>query len=92
VTRHRPVKGDVVKTLGLFGLLSLLSIVACGRIEGAPGDAAQGPDRSVTLPAPAAMEGSGDVPARISEYVFLHQTRYENIPVLSVAGMTTCPE
>lgn len=86
------MKGDVVKALGLFGLLSLLSVAACGRIGGAPSEAAQSPDRPVTMPAPVAMEGSGELPARISEYVLLHQTRYESIPVLAMAGMTTCPE
>lgn len=81
-----------MKTIGLFGLLSLLSIVAYGRIASAPSEAAQSPDRSVTGPAPVAMEGSGNLPAGLSEYVFLHQTLYENIPVNAMAGVTACPE
>ena len=83
-----------MKTVGLFGLLSLLSILAYSRIASAPSEAAQGPDRSVTMPAPVAMagEGSGVLPATLSEYVFLHQTRHENIAVRAMAGVTTCPE
>jgi len=81
-----------MKTIGLFGLLSLLSILAYSRIASAPSEAAQGPDRSVTMPAPVAMEGSGNLPAGLTEYVFLHQTRHENIPVHAMAGVKTCPE
>jgi len=82
----------VVKTIGLFGLLSLLSIVAYSRIASAPSEAAPGPDRSVTHPAPVAMAGSGDLPAGLSEYVFLHRTRHENIPVHAMAGVQACTE
>jgi hypothetical protein len=85
-------KGDVVKTIGLFGLLSLLSILAYSRIASAPSEAAQGPDRSVTMLAPVAMEGGGTLPARLSEYVFLHQNRQEIILVRAVADVKACPD
>ena len=81
-----------MKTIRLFGWLSLLSMAACGRIEGAPSEVVQNPDRSVTLPAPAVMDGSGKLPVRISEYVFLHHARYENIPAHAMAGVKSCPE
>jgi hypothetical protein len=76
----------------MFGWLSLLSMVACGRIEGAPSEVVQNPGHSVTLPAPAGMGGGGKLPAGISEYVFLHHARYENIPVHALAGAKSCPE
>ena len=79
----------VVTLAGTFGLL--LSIVACGRVGGAPNEVAQSPDRSVTLPAPLAMEGNGELSARLSEYVFLHKSRHENAPVHVMAVLKTCP-
>ena len=81
-----------MKTIGLFGLLSLLSILAYSRIASAPGEAAQGPDRSVTMLAPVAVEGRGNLPARLSEYVFLHQTRHESIPVRALADVKACSD
>lgn len=90
--RQSAVKGSVVKTIGLFGLLCLLSILAYSRIASAPSEAAQASDRSVTMRAPVAMVGSGNLPAGLSEYVFLHQTRYESIPVHAMAGVKACPE
>lgn len=80
----------VVTLTGLFGLLSLLSIAACGRLEGAPGEAAEGPDRVVTFQAPVAMQGSGDLPAMLSGYVSLHKIHHENVLVHGMAGMETC--
>ncbi len=81
-----------MKKIGLFGLLFLLSILAYSRIASAPSEAAQGPHRSVPLPAPAAMEGGGNLPAGLSEYVFLHQARHEIYPVHAMAGVKACPE
>ena len=90
--RQRAVKGGVVKTIGLFGLVSVLSILAYSRIASAPSEAAQGPVRSVTLPAPVAIEGSGNLPARLSEYVFLHRNRQEIILVGAMADVKACPD
>ena len=81
-----------MKTIKLFGFLFLLSILAYSRIASAPSEAAQGPDRSVTMPVPAVMGGSGNMPAGLSEYVFLHQTRNEGIPVHTMAGVKACTE
>ena len=81
-----------MKTIGLFGLSLLLSILAYSRISSAPSEAAQGPDRSVTLPAPVAIEGNAGLPAGLSEYVFLHHARHENVPVHAMAGVTTCSQ
>jgi hypothetical protein len=81
-----------VKTIVLFGLLSLLSILAYSRIASAPSEAAQGPDRSVTMLAPVAVEGSGNLPARLSEYVFMHQNRNESIPVHGMADVKACSD
>jgi hypothetical protein len=82
----------VVKKIGLFGLLFLLSILAYSRIASAPSAAAQGPLQSVPQTAPAAMEGGDTFPAGLSEYVFLHQARHDINPVHSMAGVKTCPE
>jgi len=89
---RRAVKGGVVKTIGLLGLSLLLSILAYSRIASAPSEAAQGPDRSVTLPAPVAMEGDGNLGLMLSEYVFLHQSRHESIPVRAMADVKACPD
>lgn len=81
-----------MKAIGLFGLLSLLSILAYGRIASAPSEAAQGPDRSVTLPAPVAMEGDGNLSVMLSEHVFLHQSHHESIPVRAMGDVRGCPD
>jgi hypothetical protein len=36
------------------------------------------------------MEGRDNLPAGLSEYVFLHQTRGENIPVHVMASVKAC--
>ena len=81
-----------MKTTVLLGMMSLLLIVAYNNVGGAPRAAAQSPDQPVTLAALADAESSGQLPARLSEYLFLHQTRYENLPVHAMAGMKACPE
>jgi len=71
-----------VKTSWLLGLLSFLLLFAGNQeIAGGPGA-----NRSV------AMEGGGNLPARLSEYVFLHQARHEGILAHAMTGVTTCPE
>ncbi len=85
-------EGGVVKTIGLLGLLSLMLMVAYSKVAGAPSEAAQSPDQSVTMPAPAVMGNSSNLPAGLSEYVFFHQTRHESIPVHTMAGAPICPE
>jgi hypothetical protein len=74
----------IMKLTGLSGLLSLLSIVACS--GGAPAEA-------VTAPEPVAPQVllTIDLPARLSEYVFLHRNREESAPLHVMAGMSTCP-
>jgi hypothetical protein len=79
-----------MKTTWLIGLLSLLLMAVYGKVAGGPSEAAQSPNQPATMAAPAAMEGSGELPAKLSEYVFLHQTRDENIPVHVMAGVKAC--
>lgn len=81
-----------MKTLWLFALLLSLSLVAYIQIVGVPSEAAQSPGRPGAMPEPAAVEGSGNLPAGYSEYAFLHQTRLESIPVHAMTGVKTCPE
>jgi len=78
--------------LWTIGSISLLLIVAYSNFGGAPRAAAQNAERSVIMRVAADL-GTGDkLPPRLSEYLFLHQTRYENLPVHSMAGMKSCPE
>jgi hypothetical protein len=42
--------------------------------------------------APVAVEGSGNLPARLSEYVFMHQNRNESIPVHGMADVKACSD
>lgn len=80
-----------MKTAWLMGLLSLLLMAVYGKVAGGLGEAAQSPKRPATVPARAAIEGSDNkLPAGLSEYVFLHQTRDENIPVHAMAGVKAC--
>lgn len=81
-----------MKTIWLVGLLSLLLIVAANKVEGDPSAAARNPDGSITLPVPVAMGSNGNLPAGLSEYVFLHQARFESIPIHAMAGVKACPE
>jgi hypothetical protein len=83
-----------VTLIALSRWLLLLSIVACSSPEGAPREAAQGPERLVTLPAPVVMEGSDDLPARLSEYALLHQeaARDRDIPLHLMSAAAICPE
>jgi len=85
------VKGGSVKSIGLLGLLFVLLMVAYSKVEGGPGEAAQGPDRPVALAALPDTESSGRVPERLSEYLFLHQSRDENLPVHTMASVKACP-
>jgi hypothetical protein len=76
-----------VKTIWLFALLALLLTIGYGKVVGGQDDA----DHFVAL-AEVAMGNSSEFPARLSEYVFLHQTRDESHPVHSMAGKKSCPE
>lgn len=79
-----------MKTTVLLGMISVMLIVAYDNVGGAPRAAAQGVERLAVLQAPA--DTASKLPERLSEYLFLHQTRYENLPVHAMAGMKACPE
>lgn len=79
-----------MKTIWLLGLLSLLWMAAFNNGAGGPSVAAHSSNQPVTMPAPAAMEGSDNLPAGLSEYVLLHQTRDENNFVHAMAGVKAC--
>ena len=81
-----------MKTTGLFALFSLLSMIAFHQVAGMPREEAQGPDQRGAAPEQAGMESGGKLPYPLSEYVFLHQTRDEGIPVHAMAGRKSCPE
>lgn len=75
----------------LLALLSLLLIIGYDKVAGMPRAAIAGADQPLAIPT-AAMEGGGKLPARISEYVFLHQTRHEGFVVHAMTGGKACPE
>jgi hypothetical protein len=81
----------VKKTMWLLALLSLLLIVGYDKVAGTPRGAIAGADQPLAIPA-AAPKGGGKLPARYSEYVFLHQTRDESLAVHAMAGGKACPE
>lgn len=74
----------------MLGLLLLL--IAAFKVAGTPREAAQYPNAPITLPAPAVTGSGARLPARVSEYVFWHQTRHEGIPVHAMTGVTNCPD
>lgn len=79
-----------MKTIWLLGSLFFLLTAAYNMVTGGPSEAAQSLNQPVTVPAPAAMDGSDNFPAGLSEYVFLHQTRDENNFVHAMAGVKAC--
>ena len=82
-----------MKTTVLLGMMSLLLTIAYdNNVGGAPRVAALSPDRSVTVPAQSDPGDGSRLSASLSEYLFLHQTRYENLPVNAMAGVKACPE
>ncbi len=80
-----------MKTMWLLGLLPML-MVAYNLVAGSPREASQAPGRPVAKRAPVLVKGGARLPAGLTEYMFLHQTRDENLPVHAMAGVTTCPE
>jgi len=80
------------KTMWLLALLSLLLIVGYGKVAGGRGETLPSPNRSIVPAAPAVMGSDGNLPARFSEYVFLHQTRDESLAVHAMAAGKACPE
>jgi hypothetical protein len=80
------------KALTLFGLLSLLLLVACESVTGAPGNSARSlAQPAAPVPAPTVMARSGELPANICGYMFLHQARQESLAFHTMAGVTACP-
>ena len=71
-----------MKTSGLLGLLTFLLLFAGNQ------EIAGGPSANSSV----ATERGGNLPARLSEYVFLHQARHEGILAHAMTGVTTCPE
>lgn len=86
-------KGGSVKTLALLGLVSLPLVVAYNmEVAGGASEAAQIAGRPGAMPEPALVGRGGTLPASLPDYVFLHQTLHESIPVHTMAGVKACPE
>lgn len=80
------------KAIALVGSLSLLLLVACESVTGAPGKSAPSLAQPVAAaPAPAVVAYSGELPAIICGYMFLHQVRQESLAFHAMAGVTACP-
>lgn len=75
-------EAGAMKAIWFCMLLSLLSILAYSGFS----DALSGAG------APGTPGNDAGLAARLSEYVFLHETRNERIPAKPAAGLSTCPE
>jgi hypothetical protein len=80
-----------MKSIWLLGLMSLLLTAAYNMGSAARADA-QNPERPLATPAPADTERGENLPARFSEYLFLHQTRDESFPVHAMVDVKACSE
>ena len=81
-----------MKAIWLLGLMSMLLMLAYDKVAGMPGQLSQRLDWPVAPAGPGAGEDGTALPAEISEYLFVHQTRDEILPVHAMAGVKTCPE
>ena len=82
-----------MKSIGVFGWVALLLGVAYDKVASTPRVAVAAPgDQPHAIAAAAVTENGGPLPARISEYVFLHQTRDESTAIHAMADIKACPE
>ena len=84
-----------MKTLSIYGLLSLLSVVFFSWNSAALSGVRAPSSETRAMPSIAAPSPSLDTPmganARdLSEYVFLHETRNESIPLQIAARANAC--
>lgn len=84
-----------MKTLRICGLLSLLSIVSFSWISVALSGAGKPPSGTRASPSIAALLPSLNTPAGanardLSEYVFLHETRNQSVPLRIAARSNAC--
>jgi hypothetical protein len=89
-------EGGAVKTIWAC-LFALSSIAAYFQISVALSDAgdplgAIAPDGSSGRPAPASARNDAPLAARLSEYMFLHNTRKESHQFTGAARANVCPE
>ncbi len=84
------VTGGDMKSIALVGLLSLLLIITYDALTGAPAKSAGVLGQAVPGAALAVMAHSGELPANLCEYVFLHQARQESLAFHAMAGVTAC--
>jgi hypothetical protein len=77
---------------GLCGWACLFLIVACSRTGDATVEAQQRTLGGVVQPTRVVMavKESGDAPARLADYLFLHRTLDEGLPVHVMAGINAC--
>lgn len=62
--------------------------IARGALSGGP----QNPNKSTAMPVPGSTHDDNNVTAKLSEYVFLHNTRNERISLQVAARANVCPE
>ena len=82
-----------MKTISVCVLLFLLSIGAYSQIAVAlNGGGVIASDASSGRQAPGSRPGDNQLAAGLSEYVFLHKTRNERMPLQVAAGANVCPK
>lgn len=81
-----------MKMLWMIASISLLVILTYSKVGGVPSAAAQRAEQSVTMPVAADIGTGATLTPQFSEYLFLHQTRYENLPVHAMVDVKACSE
>ena len=85
------IRGSV-KVLWVLGMLSLLLAFTYGMVAGEPGEAVKDAGPPTAMLTSVVAGDGGQVSASLTEYVFLHQNRHEDMRIHEMAGMTACPE
>ena len=79
-----------MKMLWMIASISLLLVIAYNNVRGAPREAAQNTEPPVATPVAAGIGSDDKLSPKLSEYLFLHQTRYESIPFHAMADVNAC--
>jgi hypothetical protein len=78
--------------LWVIGSITVLLIAAYNNVGGAPRAVAQGAEQLVAVPVATGIDTGANLSPRLSEYLLLHQNRYENLPVHAMADVKVCSE
>jgi uncharacterized protein (DUF305 family) len=81
-----------MKTIWFLGLMTALLTVSYNNVGNVARVNAEGPDPNMATPAPAKAEIDNKLPVGFSEYLFLHQTRAEDLSVPAVVVVKICSD